>query len=64
MHRPANGPQIYIALLLAAAAATVTLPTNAVAHYRALASVVMQAFTLEGQAESVQADGTTELSLP
>lgn len=64
MHRAAHSPQVYVALALAAAAATMTMPNDAGAHYRAIASVVMQAVTLEGQAELVPMNGTTDLSLP
>jgi len=47
------GAQIYVALALATAAAIVTTPSNAGAHYRALGWFVLQAFSLEAELGSV-----------
>ena len=56
MPTDATGPQVYIALILAAAAAVATMPHDGGASYRAVGSYVLQSTTLEAMVETGSAE--------
>lgn len=65
MQRGFHGPQIYVALVLAAAAAMLTMPRDAGAHYQALGMFVLHELSHEANAEPMAfADPTDTLTSP
>ena len=62
MERELSSPHLFVALLLAGAAAVFTMPRDAGAHYLELGKFVLQQLELQGAAEPATAD--TDIEFP